>query len=85
VNRLGFEAGLPALGPRTADPTHKEFVPFAREISMQEWLTVAAELTITGIHAMALLIVVFGTLQAFVKSVRVIFNPSPTGRYLHPA
>lgn len=50
---------------------------------MKEWFTVIAFHTITIIHAMALLIVVFGTLQAFVRSVYAMFNPSPSGRNFH--
>jgi len=50
---------------------------------MKEWLTVAALHTVTIIHAMALLIVVFGTLQAFVRTVHAMFNPSPSGSNLH--
>jgi uncharacterized membrane protein len=48
---------------------------------MQEWLTGIAGFTVTGIHAMALLVVVFGTAQAFVNSVRAMFRPSATGNH----
>jgi len=52
---------------------------------MQEWLTVIALHVVTIIHAMALLIVAFGTVQAFVSSLRAMVNPSPTGRHFHRA
>ena len=50
---------------------------------MKEWLTVIALHAVTIIHAMALLIVVFGTLQAFGRSIHAMFNPSPSGRHFH--
>ena len=50
---------------------------------MKEWLTVIALHAVTIIHAMALVIVVFGTLQAVVRSVRAMFTPSPMGRNFH--
>jgi uncharacterized membrane protein len=50
---------------------------------MKEWLTVIALHAVTIIHAMALVIVFFGTLQAFVRSVQAMFNPSPMGRNFH--
>ena len=46
---------------------------------MHEWLTVIAGFAVTSIHAIALLVVVFGTVQAAVRSVRAMFNPSATG------
>ena len=57
---------------------------------MQEWLTVIAGHAIMSMHAMALLVVVFGTVQAFVRSVRAMFKPSATGTqfqtgYIHYA
>lgn len=52
---------------------------------MHEWLKLIADFAITGIHALALMLVVFGTLQAFVHSVRAMFNPSTTGRLFHAA
>jgi len=50
---------------------------------MKDWLTVIALNTVTLIHAMALLIVAFGTAQAFIRSIRAMFDPSPTGRHFH--
>jgi uncharacterized membrane protein len=50
---------------------------------MKDWLTVIALNAVMIIHAMALLIVVFGTVQAFVRSIRAMFDPSPTGRHFH--
>jgi uncharacterized membrane protein len=35
------------------------------------------------IHAMALLVVAFGTVQAFVQSIRAMFNQTPTGHRFH--
>jgi len=57
---------------------------------MQEWLTVIAGLAVTIIHAMALLVVVFGTAQAFVTAVRAMFRRSAAGTdfqtgYIHYA
>ncbi len=52
---------------------------------MNEWLTVIALHVVTIIHAMALLIVAFGTVQAFLHSVRAMLNPSPAGRHFHTA
>jgi|APFre7841882724_1041349.scaffolds.fasta_scaffold198211_1 uncharacterized membrane protein len=50
---------------------------------MNDWLTVIALHVVTVIHVMALLIVAFGTVQAFVRSIRAMFDPSPTGRHFH--
>ena len=52
---------------------------------MKEWLTVIALHAVTLIHAMALLIVAFGTIQAFIRSVRAMWSPSRTGRHFHAA
>ena len=52
---------------------------------MKEWLTVIAELAITIIHGLALMVVVFGTLQAAVRSVGAMVRPSPTGHQFHTA
>lgn len=46
---------------------------------MKDWLTVIAANMILLIHTMALLVVAFGTVQAFVVSVRGMFDRSPTG------
>ena len=50
---------------------------------MKDWLTVIAANMILLIHAMALLVVAFGTVQAFVQSVRAMFDRSPTGHRFH--
>jgi uncharacterized membrane protein len=50
---------------------------------MKESLTVIALHAVTIIHAMALVIVFFGTVQAFVRSVLAMFTPSPMGRNFH--
>jgi uncharacterized membrane protein len=47
---------------------------------MNEWLAIIVEHVVTGIQVMALLVVTFGTLQAFAHSVRAMFRPSPGGR-----
>jgi len=50
---------------------------------MKELLAVIAENTIMIIHAMALVIISIGTIQAFLLSLRTIFNPSPIGNHFH--
>ena len=50
---------------------------------MRDWLTVIAAHMILIIHAMALLVVAFGTVQAFVQSVRAMLDRSPTGHRFH--
>ena len=50
---------------------------------MKELLAVIAENTIMIIHAMALVIISVGTIQAFLLSLRTNFNPSPIGKYFH--
>ena len=52
---------------------------------MKETLTVVAMNMVTIIHAMALLVVAFGTVQAFVRSFRAMMKPSSTGRHFHAA
>ena len=52
---------------------------------MKEWLTVSAESAVMITHAMALVIIVIGTLQAFLRSVRVIFSPSAAGTLFRDA
>jgi uncharacterized membrane protein len=52
---------------------------------MKDWLTVSALNTVTISHAMALLIVAFGTVQAFVRSLRAMVKPSASGRHFHRA
>ena len=50
---------------------------------MKELLAVIAENTIMIIHAMALVIISIGTIQAFLLSLRTIFNPPPIGSHFH--
>ena len=50
---------------------------------MKDWLTGIADHMILVIHAMALLVVAFGTVQAFVASVRGMLDRSPTGHRFH--
>ena len=52
---------------------------------MKDWLTVIALHAVTLIHAMALLVVAFGTIQAFLRSVIAMWNPSRSGRHFHAA
>ena len=47
---------------------------------MKEWLTVIAENAVLIIHAMALVIIIIGTIEAFLRSLRAIFSPSAGGR-----
>ena len=54
-----------------------------QEDLMKELLAVIAENTIMIIHAMALVIISIGTIQAFLLSLRTIFNPSPIGSHFH--
>jgi uncharacterized membrane protein len=54
-----------------------------QEDLMKELLAVIAENTIMIIHAMALVIISIGTIQAFLLSLRTIFNPSPIGNHFH--
>ena len=44
---------------------------------MKEWLIFATEQTVVGIDALALIVVVAGTIEAFVSAVRAVFS-SPT-------
>ena len=50
---------------------------------MKDWLAVIAFNVVTTIQIMALLIVAFGTVQAFVRSLRAMVAPSATGNYFH--
>ena len=49
---------------------------------MHEWLTVITENAVSIINAMALVLILFGTLEAFVAAARAIFNSSRTGHEL---
>lgn len=50
---------------------------------MKDVLTLIAENLILVIQAMALVVVAFGTLQAFVASIRAMLNPSSVGHRFH--
>ena len=50
---------------------------------MNEWLAVIVAHIVTIIQVMALLVVTFGTLQAFAHTVRAMFRPLPGGRDFH--
>jgi uncharacterized membrane protein len=50
---------------------------------MSDWLPVIAAHLIQVIHAMALLVVAFGTAQAFVQSVRAMFERKSSGHRFH--
>jgi uncharacterized membrane protein len=50
---------------------------------MHEWLTVIAQLVVTIINAMALLIVAFGTAQAFARCALAMFVEPPSDRDFH--
>ena len=49
---------------------------------MSDWLSIIAANMILVIHAMALLVVAFGTVQAFVVSIRAMFDRA-TGHRFH--
>ena len=50
---------------------------------MKELLAVFAENTIMIIHAMALVIISIGTIQAFLLSLRTLIDPSPIRNHFH--
>jgi len=50
---------------------------------MNDWLAIIVAHVVTIIQVMALLVVTFGTLQAFAHSVRAMFRPLPGGRDFH--
>jgi len=52
---------------------------------MQQWLTWIAQQAVTIIHAMALFVIVVGTLQAFVRTVRGVFGLATNGHLLRDA
>jgi uncharacterized membrane protein len=52
---------------------------------MSDWLRIIAANMILIIHAMALLVVAFGTVQAFVQSIRAMFDQTATGHRFHRA
>jgi uncharacterized membrane protein len=50
---------------------------------MKEWLTVIAMNVVTIIQIMALMVVTYGTIQAFVQSLRAMANPAGAGHGFH--
>ena len=52
---------------------------------MREWLTLVAGGAVTIIHAMAMVIVIVGTIEAFIGSVRAFFRPTASGRPFYHA
>ena len=46
---------------------------------MKDWLSLFADNAVMAIDAMAVLIIVVGTIEMFVTCVRSVFNPSPDG------
>ncbi len=50
---------------------------------MQDWLIIIALNVVMIIQIMALLVVTFGTIQAFLHSLRAMVNPSATGQHFH--
>ncbi len=50
---------------------------------MHDWLATIALNVVTIIQVMALLVVAFGTVQAFVLSLRAMVAPSATGQHFH--
>lgn len=52
---------------------------------MKEWLTIVSATMILIIHAMALAVVAFGTVQAFWQSVRAMLDPAPREHRFHRA
>ncbi len=52
---------------------------------MKEWLNYVGEIAVVIINAMALLIIVIGTIEAFVRSLIILFRPAPAGRQFHTA
>jgi uncharacterized membrane protein len=48
---------------------------------MKEWLIIVAEGTVLVIHAMALVVVIFGTLQAFALAIRTMVQGSAAHQF----
>ncbi len=47
---------------------------------MKDWIAFLTDSAVVAIDAMAVLIIVAGTIEMFIACVRSIFAPSPTGR-----
>ena len=52
---------------------------------MKEWLEFAAQSVVTGLHALAVVVIVIGTVQAFRTGLRSLHKPSPTGIHFRNA
>lgn len=52
---------------------------------MREWLTFTAEYAVLSIHAMALAIIIIGTIEAFFRSLCAVFSRSEGGRLFRDA
>jgi len=50
---------------------------------MEDWLTLIAFNVVMIIQIMALLVVAFGTIQAFIHSLRAMVSPSTSGQHFH--
>jgi uncharacterized membrane protein len=50
---------------------------------MKDWLTVIAVNIVTIIQIMAVLVVAFGTIQAFIQTLRAMVDPSGAGHNFH--
>lgn len=50
---------------------------------MDEWLTIITKAAIVSFDAMALVVITFGTFEAFLKSLRAMARPSAEGRQFH--
>ena len=50
---------------------------------MKDWLTLIAFNVVMIIQIMALLVVAFGTIQAFIHSLRAMVSPSTSGQHFH--
>jgi uncharacterized membrane protein len=48
---------------------------------MKEWLALVAGNVVVIIHAMVLVIIVIGTVQAFLRSLPAVFSPSAEGHH----
>jgi len=50
---------------------------------MKEGLNIVADFVIMIIHAMALVLITAGTLQAFIRAIYAFFKPSPSGEHFN--
>jgi uncharacterized membrane protein len=52
---------------------------------VKDWISLLTDYAVVAIDAMAVLIIVAGTIEMFVACVRSVFAPSPTGQDLRDA